>query len=76
LPIAVANVPERDLTSLTAVTFRPIIQKREEAFVLKRDCDHHYADRELFELITNLKLTNRQIARFCVGPSPGLRLLL
>jgi hypothetical protein len=51
LPTAVANsldVPARDLTSLTAVTFRPIIHKREEAFILKRDCDHHYADRELF----------------------------
>lgn len=50
-PIVVANslgVPARDLTSLTAVTFRSNIQKREEAFVLKRDCDHHYADRELF----------------------------
>lgn len=34
----------RQLPSLTAVTYRSIVQKREEAFLPKRDCEHHYAD--------------------------------
>lgn len=39
------DLSERHLPSLTAVTVRSGIQKREEAFIPKRDCEHHYADR-------------------------------
>lgn len=48
-PIVNANavdLHERQLTSLTAVTSRRSIQKREDAFALVRECDHHYADRK------------------------------
>ena len=38
------DVLPRQLPSLTAVTFRSVIQKREEAFLPKRECEHHYAD--------------------------------
>lgn len=42
---AAANALDVHLPSLTAVTFQPAVEKREEAFILKRDCDLHYADR-------------------------------
>ena len=38
---------KRHLPSLTAVTVRSDIQKREERFIPRRDCEHHYVDRML-----------------------------
>ncbi|RFU30780.1 hypothetical protein B7463_g5553, partial [Scytalidium lignicola] len=38
------NLSARHYTSLTAVTLRSNVQKREDNFVPKTHCDHHYAD--------------------------------
>lgn len=42
-----SDVSARELPSLTAVTVRPAIRKREEAFIPARGYVHHYADRML-----------------------------
>jgi hypothetical protein len=41
------DLPKRQLPSLTAITVRSDIQKREESFVPKQRCEHHYGDRML-----------------------------
>lgn len=42
---ALTDLSKRNTPMLTAITVRPDLQKREEIFVPKQQCEHHYVDR-------------------------------